>query len=881
MEKKYTKLLCSCLVGIGLVSCGSSSGKSNNSGGSTTMSYNVVPITISTPSIIPILGGNATHTVMFVHNNTTKAISDINYSVIGGSNNKMVIDDDSAKGCKSIPAGGVCRVGITTPVGVDQGSNLVQARYINPVDKTNRTYKQLFQYQASNSLDVGVPFTANTALVAEDGKGNGHKALYYYVPGKSVYKISSSVNSKSVTVVDRTVADNQEVVGGVTVFAYDLSLPLNVTQAATSSNGSLLFNVSAIEPQGGSRDMRLQVGTQSGNQTALLSLGLAPMLDSSIESTFVVPIINHGNATADISSIVLSGLSSGATIADNNCSSTLPPGDACEVTISIPVNSINTDILKANYRAVGTSSPVYTTSSTSLAWYKSALNPVISYIYTVPYFYATQGGSSIVTLTNVIANSATVTVQSIEPVQSASSTSNVSANLVDGIKPCASNALSANNSCTFGISINDNNARPSGNIVFLVTGVMANGSIYKRYITVNYVAQSYYSSLNLSDDAGFSLIGDNLSNSTRTFTLSNNGAAPAELESFIVAENVSNASSSWFNVVESGGLVVCSKGTVLNSGDSCNFKVVMGPISSSDIVAPLTESGLVPVKVSYYQVGSPTVESTTKLYNYSVSPNNQDVGIGSVAVVGGSGTGSSADPVVFNGSDTSSKQVSIEYANTGTNPITILSLNNQANPFLWTLSGTCTTGVVLLPGEKCTVIYDSAVSTYSSTGYQGYSANTNANITSPEMGIKDNVTGDVFVSTADNFPDPINAPVLYADVKLATVVNMAEQTNGETFITQTVTNADNYTPFTITMDMEDYFDSAASASGCGLSIANGVLTQTCTSSGNGSFHPTLINAVWATGATLNINFGVTGTNGQSVLNTPIFMQSIIESNPWN
>lgn len=152
------------------------------------------------------------------------------------------------------------------------------------------------------------------------------------------------------------------------------------------------------------------------------------------------------------------------------------------------------------------------------------------------------------------------------------------------------------------------------------------------------------------------------------------------------------------------------------------------------------------------------------------------------------------------------------------------------------------------------------------------------NITTPEIALKDTVTGDIFVSSDDTFPAPINSKTLYANTQLAKVNNVVSQSSGSTMLYQTVTNATGYAPFQITFDAENYFNNPVAASGCNFTSTDTVLSQSCPVSGNGTFSPTLQNASWAisVGATLNVNFGVSGTNGQAVLNTPTFVQSTIQ-----
>lgn len=889
---KNINLLCSCIIGLGLISCGSQN-KSNNAGPVTT-SYDAVPITISAPSSIPVFGSSSTQTVMFVHNNTTKAINGISYSVVGGNNKKITIDTQSAGACSAIPAGGICRVGITTPSGVDQGSNLIQAVYSNPYNKANTSYKQLFQYQRTNRLDTGTPVTTSTALVAEDGKGRGSKALYYYVSGNGgVYNISANLDATSgAKIEDRTVADKQDVIGGITVFAYDVSLPVNVAKTQNSSTATFVMNVSATQAGGVTQNSQTTLNSQSTSNIALISLGLAPMVNSSGESTLVVPVMNNGGTAAENINISFLGsistqkatnssgkalTSSLISIINNGCTGTIPAGGGCNVEVSIPENSSGTDVLKLTYNTPGSSD--VSSANTAIAWYKSASNPIIGYDYSIPTFYATQESTVTVTLTNYIPSSSTLTVQSITPVASGSSTSNVTIDLSKGSKPCASNLLSSGNSCTFEVTLKDDLERVDGNVVLLLNGSESGSASYSRYLNVSYVASSYFSELALSSNSNeFSFVGDNVATSTKLFTLTNTGPAPATLESFIVANNVTNVDKSWFDVLPGGGAeatVACENSVVLNQGDNCYFQVKMGPVSYANITAPLTESGTVPVAVTY-QSGS-NIESVTSLVNYSISANNQDIAISNVSVSGNaSGDGSSIDPIVFSGSNTASKTVSVEYKNIGSNPITILSLNSIINPFMWTLSGDCTVGTTLQPDATCQMTYTSTVATYAATGYSGYAENTNISLTPPAIGIKDDVTGDIFVSNNDNYPAPISANTLNASMKLAKVVNMVGQTTGATEISQTVTNTNGYSSFLITQSMENYFVNPVADAGCSLSSTDNILTQTCETNGNGTFHPTLTNAPWAVGATINVNFGVTGTNGQAVLNTPTFVQSTIQ-----
>lgn len=154
-------------LGAGCSNSGSSSGGSTP----TPVVIAANPITIDNAGTVPIIGDNATSSVIYVHNNSKQAISGISYKAVLNTGSEKFIDAKSAALCATIPAGQSCPLAFTTPAvskTVAQGSAMVSASY--SYEKEPKQFSQLISFiRVDSKVAKGAQFNSGVML---NGAGN-------------------------------------------------------------------------------------------------------------------------------------------------------------------------------------------------------------------------------------------------------------------------------------------------------------------------------------------------------------------------------------------------------------------------------------------------------------------------------------------------------------------------------------------------------------------------------------------------------------------------------------------------------------------------------------------------------------------------------------
>ena len=358
-------------------------------------------------------------------------------------------------------------------------------------------------------------------------------------------------------------------------------------------------------------------------------------------------------------------------------------------------------------------------------------------------------------------------------------------------------------------------------------------------MTLNYTANAYAPFLAVTVP-NLSIVGNNIESSIVTVNIANNGNAPATIS----AESLINAPA-----------YITRSGSCLGSlavGASCNLSLVkLGPFATNTLLTPTNV--LYSVNYSGGTILTPTPESANAVINATVQPNSQSLTIEAQPLISQagrtvSGDGSAGNPYVYDGSDPQYETITINYKNTGTNPIVITGVNNTNSPYNWIIDTTASDcynsgslpSASIAVNSSCNIVFknvlfDNFIGLGSALG-----ASYTMNLSLPEIIFKDPVIGSQF-SITPQVPAPILDSVVYAVSHQATLSSSITQdvgTGANVTITNTLANANGYSPITVTTQTEDYFSNSINPilSNCAQNntTTSGVRTQICTLSPSNS-----------------------------------------------
>ncbi len=851
MKSSIKKMFVALLITI-ITSCAGGGGSSSSSsGGGGNGGASVYSITIDNTGTVPILGSSATSSVVYIHNNTTTAISGISYSsqnntasvstlntnlsffakflgILGlrSTNiNTVAIRASSANLCSSIPAGQSCPLSFTTPVptnGAFQGSSLITASY--SVNGQSLSFSQILDYASvSSSSTSGALFSSSVNMTAYPGI-TPYATVYLYGSGiGESYTVNSlSLDKPSLAIVQGNIT-GQAIVSNY-VQAVEISGPVlanggtgitgTITAQSTDNATTTTFNAQSM------------IGIQStpASNGAILNSGLSPLINMTgvSSSSGIIPIINSGNTSATSVSIAYPTgvVANGGT---TTCGATIAANASCN--IGFTVNSTT---------ASGSGNIVVTYSggsapnlSQTVTWYSSSAPLVgIASSQSPLVFNASESLTAVITVTNYGSiNVSNVTL----PTPTVLSGSGSIAALSSG-DTCTGATLVPNASCQFSVSTTAA-AATSGQVQVNFSGSYNNGSIqsYTRILVLSYTANASAPSLTITVPS-LSIVGNNTESQTVTVTVANNGSAVATISA--------NALVGGVGYITTAGTCV---GTLGISGTCTAATVKLGPTTSSTTLTPTGES----YSVIYYggTISSGSPVTSYGAVNATVQPNNQSIAINSVPVIAqsSSGTGASGTPYIFLGSNTATKTATITYVNTGGNAIQITGVSNTNSPYNWLIDTTNSTcynsgalpSATIAASGSCTLVFTNVLANNFIGLGSGLGSSYTMNLTLPTIVFKDTVATGTQFSVTPALPSPLSGTILYATAQQATLsssITQAVGAAGNVTVTNTLANASGYANITVTTNMEDYFTGSPTMSNCtqNNTTESGVRTQICT-----------------------------------------------------
>ncbi|AUR52469.1 hypothetical protein [Aquella oligotrophica] len=816
------------LMAASTVAC-TGTGSSSTGGGinpaPNTLQLSALSIDQSAP--IPILSSGVTNTQLFVHNNSKTEIKNIKFNVLEHDSAKLIkISQASKTRCETIGAGQSCALEISTPTaeGIDfKGSSIIQAQYTD-ANGSKKEFNTVASYARINASKVsGAQFSGNVS-VAANSKSSQFATLYIYGGGSSeIHKVRSMKLDKPGFKITQGDLSGREIQSDY-VQAVEIAIPPSATLASANiiteidSTNSKIANRSALKSGNNAQAVVNAVPSDNG---ALLTVGQAAVLNLANGSTGSFPIVNSGNADAsDLNISAPEGIS--ILGGDNSCGSTLAANSYCFVYYKITSSyTTGSELITMTYNG-GTS----TSLSNLIDWYRTGAAMVSMTATNSPMSFPRLVGSATTTVT--VTNSGAYNLTGLSIATPVVVTGNATPTVSNST--CGTD-LDIGESCSYDVSVASTTEQSNSQINLRFSGsYQKNGATasYNRVLPFTFTVVPSLPSLSV-DTLNLSIIGNNRESVTQNLVIHNNGNHAA--------------------TISSSGLVnpptyVTSAGTPCTSvpaGGSCQTATVkLGPVAVSTTLATTVN-----YNVTYSGGDMSTPASVTGTINTAVQPNEQNMSISTLPTANGSasGDGSTNNPYIFNGSSTASKSITLTLNNGGQNPVKVSGIINPNSAYAWridTNASTCYNGGLLPsaaiePGANCTIVFNNVLH-QNHLGLGDIGASYTENLTTPTVIFQDQVATGTQFSVQPTLPAPLNGTILYATAHQATLANGISQpsVNGTVTVSHTLANATGYAPITVTTEMEDYFTGVPTMTNCTQSGNNGIKTQVCTLSPDGS-----------------------------------------------
>lgn len=816
------------LMAASTVAC-TGTGSSSTGGGvnpaPNTLHVSALSIDQSAP--IPILSSGVTNTQLFVHNNTKKEIRNIKFNVLEHDSAKLIkISQASKTRCETIGAGQSCALEITTPTaeGTDfKGSSIIQAQYID-ASGSKKEFNTVASYAQINASNVsGVEFSGNVS-VAANSKSSQYATLYIYGGGNSeIHKVKSMKLDKPGFKITQGDLSGREIQSDY-VQAVEIAIPASASLASAKIMTELDLinskNINRVALKSGNNAQAVVNAVPSDNG-ALLTVGQAAVLNLTNSSVGSFPVVNSGNAEATNLNIVAPD---GITIltGDNSCGSSLAANGYCYVHYKITSSyTTGSEMINLNYDGGNV-----TSLSNLIDWYRTGAAMVSMVATNSPMSFPRLVGSATTTVTVTNSGAYNLTGLNIPTpvVVSGSATPTISNNT------CGAD-LDIGASCHYDVSVASATEQSNSQINLRFSGsYQKNGATttYSRVLPFTFTVVPSLPSLSV-DTLNLSIVGNNRESVTQSLVIHNNGNHAAS--------------------INTSGLVnppayVTSAGTPCTSvpaGGSCQTaSIKLGPVAASTALATTVN-----YNVTYSGGDMSTPVSVNGLINTAVQPNEQNMSITTLPTANGStaGDGSTNNPYIFNGSSTASKSITLTLNNGGYNPVKVSGIINPNSAYAWridTNASTCYSGGLLPsaaiePGANCTIVFNNVLH-QNHLGLGDIGASYTENLTMPTVIFQDQVATGTQFRIQPTLPAPLSGNILYATAYQATLANGVSQpsVNGTVTLSHTLANAAGYSPITVTTEMEDYFTGNPTLTNCTQSSSNGIRTQVCTLTPDGS-----------------------------------------------
>ncbi len=830
-KTKYTLKagLSAVMMSLLLSGCGGGGGSSSSTGASPTPSLpsSVTALTIDDAGIVPLIDNNPTSSVIYVHNNTDKTISNITYSstdsnqnqsflnksykallnkVLGVNSSPAFINSISAAQCATIPAHTSCALGFTTPQlssYAAQGSTIINANYIS--GGKPGTFSQIVSYaDVSSTASNGVQIMSGAVASGFINNKTGYSTIYAYGSGKDQH---FKVNSLSTNLPNTAIANGNP--SGLTIQSGFVQAIEVSGSVSTDSAYTVGVNLQSTDTAGTKFTAEAPVTVVNPTTDPKVIIGLVSVIDTfdPTSGSGMVNIVN--TSTLAINDLQVTG-QNGVSIVTQCTGGAIGAGSGCSINFTTPQFPGSGTVSVTG----GTTTGPLNVTPQSVIWFNSKNSPLLGMQSSInPLQFigsSTTGGTATITVTNLGGYDVTgLDVTGIDVVTGMAKASLVA---TTGTNTCGGQTVIARNGvCSYQINVTDS-IQEQGTIKLLIKGnYMTETGLaqYSRTFILGYISGASVPVLTFNALTNMQINGDSLDVANQQVVVSNNGNVDANLKTFAL-----NLQNTFQNTRITLSSTTCENRLLSANGGTCTMNLVLGPQANVG-TAPLVDQMTVHGTFTGGTVLNGAIDSNG--FNSTVNLNGQNLTISNVTASGStSGDGTAVNPYIFSGSNPAVKSLVITYQNSGTNPIMINGFDNVGIlPTLWLVVGgtdTCT-NQVLNPSQACTITYTNQLAK-NFLAVTNVGVSTAMNLQLPGVVFTDQNVGSKFYAT----PAFNNQAAIAVTGQQAAVVNQVTQApDGSTVtVTHSVSNATGYPvgSIKVSTSMENYFIKMPPASEC-------------------------------------------------------------------
>lgn len=707
LNKPFVRLGALTSVLLALSGCGG--GSCNSCNGQPTPTPTPSPIAVDFQidyiGTVPVMNGNATSSLFYVHNDGDTTLTNITYTLAGAVKSSksavpkatgdveddrgFILNGSSLTNCASIPAHSSCAIEFTTPVlSVSNQNNSLVIVNIPDANGFNHQFDQVVNYSYySSSVLTGVDFVGAANVISS--LGNKRYVMGYLAGGSATSVSYDDVNLQFS--MDGILSVNQGFVNGQQIGMNEV-VPVEFNVQQSSSNPltpiSIVpqYIITSVAAKQSSKaaakaNQTLKAGTVSSGQGLFVNtstdsqnvglgvkLGSIPFLSKSIPTTVYV------SSFGPVSNLQVSPDNANVSVTNNTCTSGIESNASCSF------------VLTANSDAVGQTLINFTLPDTGEQIYNQDVNfgPV-----QLPDDTGLLVSNSPVGLVGLIANQQTSPINfvfsnigntvlnelSFSPITGAGVQFQILSN------NCGA-SLAVNSQCVVQVVLVAGNGGATGNVYLQANARTGTGKPYTSNSSlINYTVESAVAPYFSAPTGGVTTLvvsGDGRESQTAQFTLSN-----------------PSSSAQTINGVSLTGLAVPTSLTIesntcngsLSSQQTCTITVKYGPMLLESNV-----NGVANLIVNYGE--SLTVSGTV---NYSGLGMDSALAVTNVVASGFiNGGGTSDSPYFARGCLDSIPTLTITYTNLSRNftaqNLALDTINGNISPYMNVESSLTTCG---------------------------------------------------------------------------------------------------------------------------------------------------------------------------------------------
>lgn len=667
---------------------------------------------------IPVLDGNPTSSIFYVHNNSDKTITNIKYKLVDQVNsntlahntkesknykaNNKIIDSKgfslaqaSLERCATLAPKTSCAIEFTTPAMElgNQNSSLIEIDI--PVKNEIEKHAQIlnYGYYATNTL-AGVNFSSSINTFS-DNDGTSY-IMSYLVASKDKTNYNNTnlqISNPGVISIAQGFTQGMQLAAGQLVpVEFELT---NLSKNTQQLNVTPSY-LSSIETKQTSKQVELN--TEIDGEPLFINSAPDDLFNYKIGN---IPLLKKGiSQKAYISSTINTGWNSleivpgnGLTIANNNCIQSNTNKSYCSFSIS------------TNESASGFSTIEYKTKG--ITRYKQTvffLDTLESSAFITtnqpPSFISLIQGQQSGEINYVIRNLGNnyASSLSLSPISSGETT-------LEEIENNCGTILKAKSECRYKVKLQAGSTPESG-----IAYININAKDLNNPLNSNLSSQSAFINYQVIEDKN-QLIFTSPSNSVANLQIIANGVE-SQTATFVVKNNsdtaqiIRNVSLTGKNIPDALKIDSNNCGSSLPANSSCNIDISYGPEINTT-----NQSGKANLVISYGVESN----SLTGLINYvAASPDDSSLIISNVEANGFSGEGSSTNPYQAKSCNSDTPFIRVSYQN-ASKAFTMTNLNfdiidNQISSYLTVdpVNSTCGYGSstsTLAPLGKCDLVF--------------------------------------------------------------------------------------------------------------------------------------------------------------------------------